>query len=123
MRNPVTTATAHYYLGRIANRLGDYTKATQDLQLAIKTDPSYTAAYAELGLVYLKQKEYPQAEDAFQKALKLNPDNYTANLNLLILYQRTRDPKEVEQAERFKKVNEQREQRGKDSLRTIEVRP
>lgn len=123
VRDPVTTATAHYYLGRIANRKGDYTKATQDLQLAIKTDPSYTAAYAELGLVYLKQKEYPQAEDAFQKALKLNPDNYTANLNLLILYQRTRDPKEVEQAERFKKVNEQREQRGKDSLRTIEVRP
>ena len=123
VHDPVTTAVAYYYLGKIANREGDYIKATQDLQLAIKTSPSYTDAYAELGVVRLKQKEYPQAEEAFQKALKLNPDNYTANLNLLILYQRTQNPKAAEQAERFNQVKEQREQREKESLRTIEVRP
>jgi tetratricopeptide (TPR) repeat protein len=83
----------------------------------------YRAAYVELGLVRLNQREYPQAEAAFQEALKLNPDNYRANLRLLILYHRTRNPKAAEQAERFKRVSEQRAQRVEESLRTIEVKP
>jgi len=76
-----------------------------------------------MGLVHLKQKNYQQAQQELQKALALNPDNYPANLNLLILYQRTKDPKAEEQSKRFDQVRQERAQRVKDFLRTIEVRP
>jgi len=121
--NPQTAAGANYYLGKIANRQGKYSAALQHLKLALQARPNYADAYAELGVIYLKQKEYPQAEEALEKALKLNPNNYTANLNLTILYQRTKNPKAEEQTKRFGMLKEERTQREKEFLRTIEVRP
>ena len=118
-----TAAGAHYYLGRIANQKGNYAEAVAQLELALKTYPNYADAYAERGLVHLKQRDYLEARSDLQKALEINPDNYTANLNLMILYQRTKDPKAEEQAKRFDQVRQERAQRVKDFLRTIEVRP
>jgi len=121
--DPETAAGAHYYLGRIANRKGDCPEAIRHLQVALKAYPDYADAYAELGLVHLKEKEYLQAEEALQKALKLNPDGYTANLNLMILYQRIRSPKADEQAKRFEQIKKERAQRAKEFLRAIRVEP
>lgn len=121
--NPQTAAGAHYYLGRIANRKGDYGEAIRQLQMALQANPDYADAYAELGLVHLKQKEYAQSEEALQRALKLNPDSYTANLNLMVLYQRTGSPRTDEQAKRFEEIKKQRAQRAKESLRAIRVEP
>lgn len=121
--NPATAAGAHYYLGRIANQQGNYPKAVGELAMALETYPNFADAYAERGLVHLKQKEYADARRDLQKALEINPDNYTANLNLLILYQRTKDPKAGDQAKRFDQVRQERAQRAKEFLRTIEVRP
>jgi tetratricopeptide (TPR) repeat protein len=123
VNDPETAAGAHYYLGRIANRKGDYADAIRQLQMALKVYPDYADAYAELGLVHLKQKEYPQAEEALQKALKLSPDSYTANLNLMILYQRTGSARADEQAKRFEQVKKERAQRAKEFLRAIRVEP
>ena len=121
--NTETAAGAHYYLGRIANQQGNYPEAVAQLEMALKTYPNYADAYAERGLVHLKQKDYADAKSDLQKALEINPDNYTANLNLMILYQRTKDPKADEQAKRFEQVRQERAQRVKEFLRTIEVRP
>jgi tetratricopeptide (TPR) repeat protein len=121
--DPKTAAGAHYYLGRIANRKGDYAEAIRQLQMALKAHPDYADAYAELGLVHLKKKEYPQAEEALQKALKLSPDSYTANLNLMILYQRIGSPGAEEQAKRFEQIKKERAQRAKEFLRAIRVEP
>ena len=120
---PETAAGAHYYLGRVANHKGNYPQAVEQLRVALKAYPDYADAYAEMGLVHLKQKDYLGARDDLQKALEIDPNNYTANLNLLILYQRTKDPKADEQARRFKQVSQERAQRVKDFLRTIQVRP
>jgi tetratricopeptide (TPR) repeat protein len=121
--DPETAAGAHYYLGRIANRQGDYAEAVRHLRIALKAYPDYADAYAELGSIHLKQKQYPQAEEALQKALKLRADSYTANLNLLILYQRIGSPKAEEQAKRFEQVKEERAQRAREFLRGIRVEP
>jgi tetratricopeptide (TPR) repeat protein len=121
--DPETAAGAHYYLGRIANRKGDYAEAIRQLEVALKAHPDYADAYAELGLVHLKQKEYPQAEEALQKALKFRPDSYTANLNLMILYQRIGSPRAEEQAKRVEQVKKERAQRAKELLRAIRVEP
>jgi len=119
---PETAAGANYYLGRVANHKGNYPEAIEYLQKALRTYPNYADAYAEMGLVRLKQKDYSEALEALQKALAINPDSYTANLNLMILYQRTKDPKTDEQAKRFDQVSKERAQRAKDFLRTIQVR-
>jgi tetratricopeptide (TPR) repeat protein len=120
--NPQTAAAANYYLGRIANRQGNYSVALQHLKLALKARPNYADAYTELGIIYLKQKEYPQAEEALQMALKLDPDDYHANLNLSILYYRTKNPREEEQAKRVAQLAKDKAQRNKEFRRTIEVR-
>jgi len=121
--DPQTAAGANFYMGRIDNRQGRYPEALRHLMLALQTRPDYADAYAELGLVHLKQKEYAPAEEALKKALKLNPASYAANLNLMILYQRTKNPKAEEQSKRFDQLKEERAQRAKEFLRTIEVRP
>ena len=121
--DPETAPAAHYYLGRIANHNGDYAEAVEQLQMALKADPKYADAYAEMGLVHLKQRDYPNARRDLQKALEINPDDYTANLNLLILYQRTKDSKADEQAKVFERISQERTQRVRDFMRTIQVRP
>ena len=121
--DPQTAAGARYYLGRIANRKGDYAEAIRQLQMALKAYPQYADAYAELGLVHLKRKEYPQAEEALERALKISPDSYLANLNLMVLYQRTGSPKAADQAKRFEQIKEKRALRAKEFLRTIQVEP
>lgn len=121
--NPQTAAGAHYYLGRIANRKGDYAEAIRELQRALEVHPDFADAYAELGLVHLKQAQYPQAEEALLRALKLNPDSYLANLNLMVLYQRTKSAKADEQAKRFEEIKKERASRAQDLLRAIEVEP
>lgn len=122
-RDPETVAGANFYLGRIANHQGKYPEAIHHLELALQARPDYADAYAELGLIHLKQREYASAEEMLEKALKLNPESYLANLNLMTLYQRTKNPKAEEQAKRFDLVKEERAKRAKEFLRTIEVKP
>ena len=121
--DPRTAAATNYYLGRIDNREGRYPDALRHLKLALQARPDYADAYAEMGLVQMKQKEYAPAAEALEKALKLRPDGYAANLNLLILYQRTKNPKAEEQSKRFEQLKEERAQRAMEFLRTIEVKP
>jgi tetratricopeptide (TPR) repeat protein len=120
---PQTTATAFYFLGRIANRQGNFSEAKSELLKALQIKPHYADAYAELGLLDLKQKEYPAAYEALRKAIEINPDSYTANLNLMILFQRTYDPRAEAQAKRFDDISKQRNERQKEFLRTVEVSP
>jgi tetratricopeptide (TPR) repeat protein len=120
---PQTTASAHYFLGRIANRQGDFATARSELLKALQARPQYADAYAELGLLDLKQKHYPAAEEALRKAIDISPANYTANLNLMILYQRTNDPRAEAQGKRFEEISKQRNEKQKEFLRTIEVKP
>jgi Tfp pilus assembly protein PilF len=71
--NSETAAGAHYYLGRIAIQKGNYPEAVARLEMALKTNPNYTDAYAERGLVHLKQKDYPGAKIDLQKPWRSTP--------------------------------------------------
>jgi tetratricopeptide (TPR) repeat protein len=121
--DPATAAGANFFLARISNHRGQFPAALDHLHRALQAQPNYAEAYAELGSIHIKRKEYPQAEEALDKALQLNPSSYGGNLNLLILYQRTNNPKANEQAKRFEQVKAERDDRAKEFLRTIEVRP
>jgi len=118
-----TAAVANFYLARIADHQGRTSEAIQHLELAVKAHPRYADAYAELGIIHLKQREYLQAEEALHAALKLDPDNYLGNQTLTILYQRTNNPKAEEQKMRFKQVKQEKDQQAKEFMRMIEIRP
>lgn len=118
---PQTRAGAHYFLGRIANLQGDLGRAAAELTLALKDQPDYAGAYAQMGLVRMNQKQYGPAEDAFRTALRINPDNYLANLNLMILYQRTHDARAKEQEQKFSSIKAKRALMAKRFLRSVKV--
>ena len=122
-KTPQTAAAAHYFLGRVANDQGRFTGAIDELQQAVTAQPKFAEAYAELGLVYLKQNLYPQAEKSLRQAIALDPDTYAANLNLMLLYQRTKDPRASEQVEKFERVRAKRAELAKEFLWSIVVKP
>jgi tetratricopeptide (TPR) repeat protein len=118
-----TATGAHYFLGRVANQEGRYAEAVAELQKALEGNPRYADAYAELGIVYLKQKQDPEAEKCLAQALEISPDNIPANFNLMILYQRRGDPRAEARAKRFEELRKLRWERQKEFLRTIQVQP
>lgn len=69
---------AHNNLGIALARLGDRDRALQEF-LAVN-DPS--AAFNNLGVVYLGQKRWSEARDAFRRALALDPGHSKARTNL-----------------------------------------
>jgi tetratricopeptide (TPR) repeat protein len=121
--NPETSAGSHYFLARVAKQENHLAEAMDHLKRSLSANPNYSEAYAELGLVHIRNKEYPQAERVLMRALELSPESYLANLNLLNLYQRTQDPRADEQAQRFEIVKKKQSERQQALLRTVEVRP
>jgi tetratricopeptide (TPR) repeat protein len=120
---PDTATTAQYYLGSIARQEGRLDEAIQELQQALKANPDYTDALAELGQCYLIKKEYDPAGKLLRRALELNPNHYAANFNLLTLYARAKDGREAAQAARFEEVKKLREEKAQEFLRIVEIHP
>jgi tetratricopeptide (TPR) repeat protein len=59
----------------------DRPAAIEELKLAITEYPSFTQAFNELGVLYLKSNRLEDAESAFQSALKIDPDSVPALIN------------------------------------------
>jgi Tfp pilus assembly protein PilF len=60
---------------------GDHEGAIEQLKLAIEEYPSFTLAFNELGVQYLKLNQAENADEAFQRALKITPDAFAALIN------------------------------------------
>jgi Flp pilus assembly protein TadD len=120
---PQTATTAHYYLGCIALQERRFPEARQELEQALKARPDYPDALAELGQYYLMQKDYRQAEKQLRSALDIDPDHYTANFYLLNLYTRTNDARRAAQAKRFEELQKLLDEKTREFLRIVEVRP
>jgi tetratricopeptide (TPR) repeat protein len=121
--NPATAAAAHYYLGAIAVQEQRIDEARRELVEALKTNPDYPDALAELGQCFFLQKDYLKAEKQILKALQLEPDHFRANFYLLTLYTRTADPRREQQAQRFEQLQKLRDERAQEFLRIVQVRP
>ena len=98
-------------------------QAHQELQQALTAKPDYCDAMAELGQYYFLQKDYRQAEKQLQNALKIDPDHISANFYLLNLYLRTGDSRQQEQSRRFDELQKLRDEKVREFLRIVEVRP
>ena len=118
-----TAAAASYFLARIAREEDDVAAALALTEKAIALEPSYADAWAERGLLHLRQRDLAAAEQDLRRCLELDPDNVLGNLHLLALYQRAKDPRQEEQARRVKELEALRDQKTEEFRRVIEVRP
>ncbi len=120
---PETSNTAHYYLGSLDLQEGRLDEAASQLELALKAQPDYADALAELGHYYLLRKDYGQSEMQLRRALEIDPDHFSANFYLLTLYTRTGDPRRESQSKRYDDLQKLREEKSREFLRMVEVRP
>ena len=69
------SAMPHVYLSRMAREVGNYTVANQELQLALKAEPSSLEARREYGSLFLAQGNYDMARTFYVRALEVNPSD------------------------------------------------
>ena len=120
---PATATTAHYYLGTLAIEQDRLEDARSQLELAIQANPNYADALSELGHYYFLKKDYPESEKWLDRALRADPNHFSANFYLLTLYARTGDRRRETQAKRYNELAKLQEQKNRDVMRLVEVRP
>jgi tetratricopeptide (TPR) repeat protein len=121
--NSKTAPDAHFYLGRIARQEGRMEEATAEMKQALTLRPDQADALAELGQIGVQTRDFSHADSYFEKALRADPDNYEANFGLLQLYARTGDVRREQQSRRFDQIKNKKEERDRQMMRVIEIRP
>jgi len=81
-----TSAQEQFELGNGHYEAGRWDQAVAAYQKAIKLDPNYQAAYANLGVTYYQQQKFNLAALQYEKALELNPQDGEVAYNLGVLY-------------------------------------
>jgi Flp pilus assembly protein TadD len=74
-------ALVHYDNALELSKKNDHPAAIEELKLAIKEYPTFSQAFNELGVQYLKVNELEKADEAFQEAVKINPDAVSSLIN------------------------------------------
>jgi protein O-mannosyl-transferase len=83
-------SAAHYNMGIIYYRLGQYEQSIESFNQAIRITPDYAAAYFNLGVVYFSMGQYQRALESYNEAIRIMP-NYASAYNnraFIYLYQR-----------------------------------
>ena len=63
----------HIYLARMSREVGNFTQASQELQLALEKDPSNAIALREMGANLLAQGNYELARRFYVRAVQADP--------------------------------------------------
>src|SRR5438270_1209990 len=74
--------------GQAALQQGHLQAAEADFRVILKIDPNSTPAYANLGVVYMRQKNWKSALAMLQKAEQLSPGVPGIRLNIGLAYYR-----------------------------------
>lgn len=119
--DPQLEAAAEYYLGRIARLEGKLPEAKERLARSARLSPRMAEPHVELARILLQERDTANAQQELNRALQLAPQNFQANEQLLLLYRRTHDSRADGQAERLKKLDEERSRRAELMLRGIEI--
>jgi tetratricopeptide (TPR) repeat protein len=77
-KEPKTAVLAHVYLARMAREVGNFTLASQELQLALQADPSNATALREMGANLLAQGNYELARRFYVRAVQADPTDKTS---------------------------------------------
>lgn len=102
--NP-TERKACFGMGYCLNSKEKFSDAIGYLKTAIEKEPTYTAAYVELGYAYYRTGMDTDAETNFNKAIQLSPKNENARYYACLLY--------------IKQKNKQKAQKMVDELKVL----
>jgi Flp pilus assembly protein TadD len=78
VRENPKAALPHIYLARMAREVGNFTLASQELQLALEAEPSNPIALREMGANLLTQGNYELARRFYVRAVEADPTDKTA---------------------------------------------
>lgn len=101
-KNSPLSPQNHNNLGDYYGRHGNFEKAIEEFQTAIKLQPNYGDAYHNLGNIYLQTHHYDQALASYQKALEFNPNLWQSYVNIGMIYYNYGDKKRAQ--EEFQKA-------------------
>jgi tetratricopeptide (TPR) repeat protein len=79
---PVETAVEHFARASRLAQQGLRNEAIREYRSGLALDATSSAAFNNLGVLYLQQHDLPQAADAFAHAHKLQPDDPAISFNL-----------------------------------------
>jgi len=78
VRDNPKSAVPHIYLARMAREVGNFTLASQELQLALEAEPSNAVALREMGANLLTQGNYELARRFYVRAVQADPTDKNA---------------------------------------------
>jgi tetratricopeptide (TPR) repeat protein len=78
VREDPKAAMPHIYLARMAREVGNFTMASQELQLALGADPTNALALREMGANMLAQGNYDLARRFYVRAVQADPSDKNA---------------------------------------------
>ena len=73
-----SAATPHIYLGRIAREEGDMRTAQNELDMAVRLEPSNSVALREMGSYLLAANNNELARKFYVRAIQANPEDRSA---------------------------------------------
>ena len=74
-------AKSQVEFGIMTAEKGLWNEAIRSWEKAIEIDPSYAAAWNNLGIAYEQQGKFDDARKAYDKAIKLDPENQMIRQN------------------------------------------
>jgi len=77
---------AHYNMGIIYYRLGQYQQSIDSFNQAIRITPDYAAAYFNLGIVYSSMGQVQHALGSYSEAIRIMPNHANAYNNRALIY-------------------------------------
>ncbi len=78
VRDDPHASLPHIYLARMAREVGNFSLASQELQLALQADPNSATALREMGANLLAQRNYELARRFYVRAVQADPTDKTA---------------------------------------------
>lgn len=84
-------AEAYLLAGATALDLGQFQRARDDLETALRLDPKIPGVWTWAGMARDRVSDEEGAKEAFRAALKLDPGDFEANLHLGAIFYRERD--------------------------------
>ncbi len=79
-------AVSHFNLGESYRKAGDYKKAIEEFETAIRANPDYDKLYNNLACMYYEEKNIDKAIELWLEAIAINPEHFDARLNLAKAY-------------------------------------
>ena len=100
-------AIEFYSIGLEETKKGNYKKAIENYEKAVKEDPEFAFAWDNMGLNYRRLNKYDKAIDCYKKSLEIDPNGLMPLQNIAIAYQYKKEYyKAIEAYEKLAEIDE-----------------